>query len=203
MEYRICDWEDNGYNDSYFYVGIWDTEKHEIRSVMYGSTAFGGGTPLNTWPMLKDADPAIKQEFKEWYVKTVSKQCFDANDANRNEPKSIGLREDVIIIRDVKKMKPDKKTIPSGTRGRVFWIASYGKFYAKGYNKPNRNNTSIGIETNDGERLFIPLNSVSLDKEIEPIEEIENRIKMTVEQKIATVGPLTGCRSWLSGEYWN
>ena len=203
MEYRICDWEDNGYHDSYFYVGIWDTEKRLIRNEMYCSTAFGGGIPLSNWPILRDASEEVKNDFKEWYISTVAKQCFESNEAHRKAPESVKLGEDVILIRDVNKIKPVKKTICAGIRGRVFWTGSYGKFYAKGYNKPGRENTSIGIETIDGERIFVPLNSVGLDKEAEPFEDVENRIRTTVEQKIATVGPLTSCRAWLSCEYWN
>jgi hypothetical protein len=43
MKYTLCQWEDNGYHDSYFYAGIWDTETKKMSAMMTGATAFCGG----------------------------------------------------------------------------------------------------------------------------------------------------------------
>lgn len=42
-KFKLADWEDNGYHDSYFYGVLFDTEKGELVKVSLGSTAYGGG----------------------------------------------------------------------------------------------------------------------------------------------------------------
>lgn len=43
MKYRICDWEDNGYHDSYFYGVTYDDATGKLESAMIGATAYASG----------------------------------------------------------------------------------------------------------------------------------------------------------------
>lgn len=43
MQYKICEWEDNGYHDSYFYGVLFDDAIGLMHEVGLGATAFAGG----------------------------------------------------------------------------------------------------------------------------------------------------------------
>jgi len=47
MDYKIVEWEDNGYHDSYFYGVLFDDATGKMESVMIGATAFAGSS--QTW----------------------------------------------------------------------------------------------------------------------------------------------------------
>jgi hypothetical protein len=40
MKYKLCEWEDNGYHDSYFYGAYYDDESNTIETCSLGATAF-------------------------------------------------------------------------------------------------------------------------------------------------------------------
>ena len=43
MKYKICEWEDNGYHDSYFYGVYYDTDTGLMKEIQLGATAYAGG----------------------------------------------------------------------------------------------------------------------------------------------------------------
>ena len=43
MKYKLCEWEDNGYHDSYFYGVYYDTDDGLMHSCGLGATAYCGG----------------------------------------------------------------------------------------------------------------------------------------------------------------
>jgi hypothetical protein len=53
----------------------------------------------------------------------------------------------------------------AGLRGEVFWSGSYGHFYRNGYNKPDRENTRVGLRLTTGEKIFVALSALRLDRE--------------------------------------
>jgi hypothetical protein len=44
MKYKICEWEDNGYHDSYFYGVYYDTNTGLMKEIQLGATAYAGGS---------------------------------------------------------------------------------------------------------------------------------------------------------------
>ena len=48
MKFKICDWEDNGYHDSYFVGLLFDDESETLEAVEYAATAYGGCNPVWT-----------------------------------------------------------------------------------------------------------------------------------------------------------
>lgn len=44
--YKLCDWEQNGYHDSYFQAALYDSDKDQIVGVETGATAYAGGRGL-------------------------------------------------------------------------------------------------------------------------------------------------------------
>jgi hypothetical protein len=68
------------------------------------------------------------------------------------------------------KVKNDKgkltyKELPVGLAGEVVDWTSFGQFYSSGYNKPNRDNTTVQFRTSDGELVRASLNKLRLDQD--------------------------------------
>ena len=63
MLHRLTEWEDNGYNDSDFWVSVYDDETNAVRAVLQGSTRFAGfdgggpdiGQPISSLAILQKA----------------------------------------------------------------------------------------------------------------------------------------------------
>jgi len=56
------------------------------------------------------------------------------------------------------------KELPAGLTGEVLDWGSFGKFYANGYNKPNRENTTVQFRTKDGEVVRASLSKLRIDR---------------------------------------
>lgn len=55
--------------------------------------------------------------------------------------------------------------LPVGLVGEVVDWTSFGQFYANGYNKPNRENTTVQFRTSDGKVVRASLNKLRLDRD--------------------------------------
>lgn len=55
--------------------------------------------------------------------------------------------------------------LPVGLVGEVVDWTSFGQFYANGYNKPNRDNTTVQFRTSDGKVVRASLNKLRLDRD--------------------------------------
>lgn len=61
--------------------------------------------------------------------------------------------------------KQTYRELPAGLVGEVVEWGSFGQFYARGYNQPNRDNTTVQFRTNDGEVVRASLNKLRLNRE--------------------------------------
>ena len=172
MLYKLCDYEQNGYHDSYFYWSIYDSEKEDIIQYEYGATAYGSTkSDLQFEKLTKD--------IVEKAISLLSDHIFNKLQADALEPSGVENGEKVKLLKDVKfKNKKTGKTIEAsaGTVGKVFWQKAYGQFYANGYNRPNRDNTNLGIEFESGEIIFTGLKNVSRSFSQEEIREKANNL---------------------------
>lgn len=57
------------------------------------------------------------------------------------------------------------KELPVGLTGEVIEWGSFGQFYANGYNKPNRHNTSVQFRTDSGEVVRASLSKLRIDRD--------------------------------------
>lgn len=68
MLYKLCDWEQNGYHDSYFKAALFNSETQEIVGVETGATAYAGGRglpePAATGPVLISAYVALENHIR-------------------------------------------------------------------------------------------------------------------------------------------
>jgi len=199
MKYYVCNWEDNGYHDSYFYGACWDTETKSIVTHGEGATAYAGGWSKPDIPKISSAPETVYSEFKEFCISRAAQMIFDSKQLDISEPDSVQRGEDLVTIRTVKTRKFG--IIEKGTRGRVFWSGAYGQFYRKGYNRPCRSNIRVGLETVAGDKVFVALNACSRDIKVEPLESIKSRLSNSWDNKNFSVQPLVPCKAWLSDSY--
>lgn len=68
--------------------------------------------------------------------------------------------------------------IAKGTAGEVISAAAYGSFYKNGYNKPNRDNTTVRVRSDDGAVWQAKADALRLDEEPASDEEIRAKAKM-------------------------
>lgn len=70
----------------------------------------------------------------------------------------------------VKSTVPTKEqgwvTVPVGTTGTVINFSSYGQFYARGYNSPNRGNTTVTLRSDDGTYFRAKLEKLRADRDL-------------------------------------
>lgn len=69
------------------------------------------------------------------------------------------------------------RTLVIGTTGEVLDWTSFGQFYANGYNKPNRDNTTVQFRNADGELLRASLNKLKLNRDYKPEAELREKAK--------------------------
>ena len=170
MLHRLTEWEDNGYNDSDFWVSVYDDETNTLRSVLSGSTRFAGYAP-GQGPDLGEpiSDPQTLQKALRALAEHIHDLLSKAEHHDVYEPDHVERGATVRLLRTCK----HKGTVGhEGAVGKVFWSGAYGQFFRKGYNKPGRENTRVGIELADGTTAFVALSACRLNREPEDDEEL-------------------------------
>lgn len=90
---NLCDWEQNGYHDSYFFAAVYDTDTNEIKGVQTGSTAYAGGVSI---PSTDDESVILKAYIafeNQLRVSLFNKAC-DIHDSP--EPENISPGDKVV-----------------------------------------------------------------------------------------------------------
>lgn len=139
--------EMNGYDDSDFFAIVWNPEKKCSERVVYATTR--GWTYPNGATV--DASPEVEAEYKEYLDKQAKKYQKALEERNAQDP-TTGKRVKVVGGRTHK-----------GEEGRVFWRGTnqFRTYYRNGYNRPtDPRNQRVGIETDGGEKFFVPLTQV-------------------------------------------
>lgn len=173
MLHKLTSWEDNGYHDSYFYISVWDDQKREVRAIETGSTAYAGGSPEGDAPAI--SDPKVLMDALVWLQGHIYTAIREAEHRDVLEPQAAKRGDMVRLLRDC---KHDGKVYRAGTVGEVCWSGAYGQFFAKGYNRPGRGNTRVGIRISpepNAPMLFFPLKACRLDREPMGDTELQER----------------------------
>jgi hypothetical protein len=79
---KLCNWEQNGYHDSYFYDAVYDVDADEISGIQIGSTAYGGGP--ERFPQTDDEGILVKAYIK--LENLIRKKLFQNALVDYNEP---------------------------------------------------------------------------------------------------------------------
>lgn len=199
MNALIARYEDNGYHDSYFYAAVWNSETQTMHDIMESTTAAGGGRTVDATP-LRECPQDVQEKFKQWACRRAAEMIHAEKEADCLTPETIKNGDELVMLRDVRK-RDRTLVIGKGTAGRVFWWKAFGTFYANGYNQPGRKNIRVGLELENGDRVFVPLKATRRAETPEPIESIEKRMVSAYEEGKFNLRPLTRCRAWFSATY--
>lgn len=69
------------------------------------------------------------------------------------------------------------EVLPAGISGVVVEHRSFGTFYARGYNRPNRHNTTVSFRTDGGKVVRAGLSKLRLDRDYESVDAMRERAK--------------------------
>ena len=190
----LCEWEANGYHDSYFYGIAFDTTTSEIVSVSLGATAYGGGADaVSHGPITPAIALAVRTAIRDRYI--AEYRTAEVMDIETPADASNGQR--LSLIRNVRHR--GEKYL-AGTEGTVFYCHAFGTFYRNGYNRPCRGNRRVGLRLDDGSSIYVALSAC---KRVEaPLTDdalMDNAER--VARNAGAVKGLTGCRAWLSSDY--
>lgn len=171
-------YEHNGYDDSDFYGIIYRPDRHTVTCEEIGSTRYAG-RHFPGWVGCDyvRATPAIEQRALPLLVLRILAilTATEHNKVLEPEPRNLthGLRVRVTADSSPRARKNHYK---AGMAGEVFWFGQFGTFYAKGYKKPGRHNTSVGIVMDGkGDKVFVPLDKLRLDRDPMPDTELRTR----------------------------
>jgi hypothetical protein len=171
--HRLTEWEDNGYEDSDFWVSVYDDVANEVKAVLRGTTRFAGYAP-GQGPDLGQpiSDFATLQKALCLLADRIFKLIRSAEDKDVFEPVAVELGTFVRLLRNC---KHKGVVIPAGTVGKVFWSGAFGQFFRNGYNRPGRENTRVGISLDDGSIAYVALSACRLNREPEGNESLRTR----------------------------
>ena len=168
-------YERNMRDDSDFHAIYWNSEKQEPGDTIYATTR--GWTYENSATV--DATPEIWTEFHEFLAGRLKALILDRI---WREARTVEIGKEVIVIKGRK--------IARGTIGRVFWQgwdSGPNPGYSTDTYDPKKKR--IGIETPDGEKLFIAASNVEIDSEYLPdyvdydrIEKADQEAKKEAEE---------------------
>ena len=141
----VAEREMNGYNDSDFYMTVYEPETNSFKEIEFATTR-GWSYPCLTSRV--DASPEIMEKYKQ-YLEQLRKERIVAFEALKAKNPTKGKTVKVIRGRKHK----DKV-------GVIFWrgVNKFRTYYRNGYNRPESLfNQRLGIEDNNtGERFFVP-----------------------------------------------
>lgn len=138
----ISDYERNGYDDSDFYMVVWNWEKMHTETIEFASTRGWSYPAMGSKP---DATPEVLAAYAEWQKKIDADARRERQEAESRLPKK---------GRTVRVIKGRK--LPKGTIAKVFWTGcnQFQTYYRNGYNQPNQYDR-LGLELEDGSRVFV------------------------------------------------
>lgn len=198
MKYKLCDWEDNGYHDSYFYGVYFDTDDQDLHSISLGSTAYSGGYDFNGDYLLPT--PEIAELARRRLVEHIFQAIKAAEIRDVMEPKDVkqGIWVRLLVAHNSRKAGI---ALQPGDRVRVNRCDAFGTFYANGYNHPGRHNRSIvGTLAGRLDKLIrVPLNKCRLDREPDTDEALRARAEELSHNH--QYGAMFGCKAWLSNNW--
>lgn len=140
----ICieDYERNGYDDSDFYMIIWNEATNSPEHYCFASTR---GWTYPAYGSKPDATPEVMEKYLAWKDRMAQ---LARRRAEEEELKTPRRGKEIKVVRGRK--------VPIGTTGRIFWIGS------------NAYGVSVGIQTTSGERHFTSIKNVEviIEKEV-------------------------------------
>jgi len=216
-KYRICWWECNGYDDSDWYGVYFDEADGQLHRIELGTTraacaiGFSEEYLLPTPEIVERARKALVPRIYEGLRGAEHRDIFTPGPHNVEqgrefrllEAHSFYLKANGGFAKD-EKGKRVKVTLPAGTvvssckNGADF----FGTRFAKGYNQPNRGNTTVYtmVKVEKGwQHVRVPMDKLRQHAEPMTDEWLMNRAEeLSLNLQFH---PCFGCRAWCSDNW--
>lgn len=119
MKYKICEWEDNGYHDSYFYGVIYDDATGLMKEISLGATAYACG-PIPEWTQAKLPTPEIAERCRLLLVEHIFAAIREAEYIDVLTPSDANPGEVLVLLEDHKRQL--KAPVPcEKCLGKGYW----------------------------------------------------------------------------------
>lgn len=171
MKYKLCDWEENGYDDSDGYTAYWDSDTQTVGKDYTWSTRFAstGDREQYEYPTLEVVEAAC-----QWLADYIFATIRAAELRDVLEPQDC-KRNDLVRLTQEHKSRKTGQTLTVGTVIRVNDCQAFGTFYARGYNQPGRHNRSIIGTVLGKPSVLVRVPLVKCRKNEEPMSDAELR----------------------------
>jgi len=113
--------EENGRDDSDFYMTVWNPEKGEPKRIMFATTRGWSYPSMQSCP---DATPEVRAAYEEYREQQEKLRQAAAAERERRIPRK-GKR-----VKTVKRVR-GKNSRPEGTKGVVFWEGPAEGFWGR------------------------------------------------------------------------
>lgn len=158
----IQDTERNGYDDSDFYMLVWNPAKKCAESIMFATTR---GWSYPSYGSKPDATPEVMAEYNAWRAEQ-DRLAFNAQETDRvanPDPDDMPFGTRVRLLKSSR--KGCKTPYVAGEVGEVLGQYWFGTFYVNGYQARNRFNGRLGLRMADGRKVYVAMTVVRLDRE--------------------------------------
>lgn len=172
MKHALVEYERNGYNDSDFFAIWFDDVTGELGQSEIGSTRYAGGLGYEGISTARTS-PEVLEQARKALAAIILSQITRAETSDVLEPEAVAFGTNLRILKD--SSPRSKSTYKAGEVGEVFYSKAFGTFYRKGYNKPDRKNTRVGLRRLDGSTVFVPLAQCRLNREMLTAEQLAHR----------------------------
>jgi len=151
----LRDREHNGYDDSDFWMTVWDAEKGAPEEICFASTR---GWSYPSYGSFVDATPEVRAAYDAWKAKQDAVWNAERAAAEKRVPK---YGRTVVLNRNVR----GKHACKAGERGTVFWHGK-DKFAPSSYGVPLIDTGvcgyRVGIKLADGRKVFVAATAVDV-----------------------------------------
>lgn len=160
----ISDRERNGYDDSDFFMLVWDQEAGKPEEIMFATTR---GWSYPSYGSQPDATPEVRALYDAWHVKQI-----EADRLRRAEREAAVPRKDrrVVVTTAVTR---GKNKVEAGVTGTVFWFGADSFDRSDRYRTPMQSaiisqigdpsrGMRVGVLLDDGRKVFIAATSVDV-----------------------------------------
>lgn len=197
MKYKLCDWEENGYDDSDGFLAYWDSEKNCVDSELIWTTRAAPGPRTEFEPPTL----AIVEQAIVWLSDQIFKVLRSAEDRDILEPEN-AKQGDLLRLTAQHKSRKTGQILESGTVIRVNDCQAFGTFYAKGYNHPGRENRSIVGTVLGKPSLLIRVPLAKCRLHSEPMTDSELRSRANALARNCQFGPALSRRHAWDSNNW-
>lgn len=154
-KYKLAEWEENKYHDSYGYLAYWDSEEKKVSRTMHWTTASAG--PFDTSEYLEPTLEVVEKAV-EWFAKYIHRLNMRQTIRNHYEPTegwhlTVGS---TVVFKKAHNSRKSKIKIAEGTEAKLLGV-SVDNFKTRPYSRVTYYNVSVMI---DNKIVSVPMEKV-------------------------------------------